>query len=415
MLLGLWKYTKGYVMIHVSGFSPERFINLCANKGIYIWNLESVSRGYSLCMSVKGFKMIRPLVKKTGCRVKLVKKIGMPFNLFRFRKRKAFLVGIIICFALVFFMSLFIWKIDIQGNTRITDEQITKFLTTHAYCSGMWKKDVDCTGLKKALLKQFINFNWVSCEIKGTKLIIFVEEGEVPIEIEAYGKPCDIVSDKNGVIVSIVTRTGSPQVVKGDVVSKGDVLVSGTLEIKELEQLLDVEFTHSDADIYIKTIYDYEDTLNFKYIDKVYTEKTKKDHSLVLFGKEINLIKPSIKYENYDSIYVKEDVSLFDNFYLPISIIHNTFEEYMTIEKKYTVEEATNLIHSRLEREKKDIMNENAQIIDETIEITPMSDKIIAKGNIIIIKKVGTKQLFDVQERMNTYHEFFGEDNTDSQ
>ncbi len=187
---------RGYVIINVSGFSPERFINLCANKGIYVWNVTHANNGFNLCMSSKGFMTIRPLVKKTGCKVRITKKIGLPFQFLIFRKRRIFLLGIIICMAIVFFLSLFIWKIDFEGNTMYTDIQLTRFLKEQTHYVGMWKKDVSCSELEKMLLKEYGYMNWVTCEMKGTRLVVRIEEGRFNIPIEDLGKPCDIVADK---------------------------------------------------------------------------------------------------------------------------------------------------------------------------------------------------------------------------
>ena len=39
MFLALWNYIRGYVIIYVTGFSVERFINMAVNKGIFIWDV----------------------------------------------------------------------------------------------------------------------------------------------------------------------------------------------------------------------------------------------------------------------------------------------------------------------------------------------------------------------------------------
>ena len=39
MFLALWNYLRGYVIIYVTGFSVERFINLAVNRGIFIWDI----------------------------------------------------------------------------------------------------------------------------------------------------------------------------------------------------------------------------------------------------------------------------------------------------------------------------------------------------------------------------------------
>ena len=72
--------------------------------------------------------------------------------------------------------------------------------------------------------------------------------------------PTDIVATKAGTIVSIITRNGTPQVVPGSEVEVGDILVSGLVPIIG-DDLLPKSYQYytSDADIYIKTTYDYKD------------------------------------------------------------------------------------------------------------------------------------------------------------
>lgn len=50
----IW-YLKGYVRIRVSGYSPERFLNACRYKNIYIWDLKRVCGAYEMNLSVSGF------------------------------------------------------------------------------------------------------------------------------------------------------------------------------------------------------------------------------------------------------------------------------------------------------------------------------------------------------------------------
>ncbi|QUI23534.1 sporulation protein YqfD [Vallitalea pronyensis] len=405
---------RGYVIINVSGFSPERFINLCANKGIYVWHVTHTNNGFNLCMSAKGFMTIRPLVKKTGCKVRITKKIGLPFRFFIFRKRRIFLFGIIICMAIVFFLSLFIWKVDFEGNTMYTDSQLTRFLKEQSHYVGMWKKDVRCSELEKILLKEYGYMNWVTCEMKGTRLVVRIEEGRFNTPIEDLSKPCDIVADKKGIVMSIVTRTGTPHVVKGDVVEKGDVLVSGTLEIKELEEIKAIEFAHADADIFIKTVYEYHDELDYKYFEKVYTDREKQDLTIHLLNYKINLFKPRIKYRDYDKIYTSKEVCLFDNFYLPVRFDTASYKEYNVIEKTYTQDEAQSIIQGNIDRYMKELTESDKQITSHDITFDTLTHKVVADGIIVLIEKIGEKKYFEENERRQHYEEYFREDDPDS-
>ena len=85
MLLSLIKYTRGYVYVRLTGYAPERFLNLCGNRGILIWNLKPCEEGYEFCISINGFRRLKPILKKTKTTIHILKRKGLPFELYRYR------------------------------------------------------------------------------------------------------------------------------------------------------------------------------------------------------------------------------------------------------------------------------------------------------------------------------------------
>ena len=112
MLLSVIKYFKGYVYVRLSGYAPERFLNLCGSHDILIWNLKSTKDGYEFCISVAGFKQLRPILKKTRTHIRIQKRYGMPFELYHYRKRKMFAMGMLLFAGLIYYLSGFIWNIE---------------------------------------------------------------------------------------------------------------------------------------------------------------------------------------------------------------------------------------------------------------------------------------------------------------
>ncbi len=39
-IIKIWHYLKGYVIIKIEGLTLERFLNLAANKDIYLWDIK---------------------------------------------------------------------------------------------------------------------------------------------------------------------------------------------------------------------------------------------------------------------------------------------------------------------------------------------------------------------------------------
>ena len=100
------RFIRGYVRIRVRTVSYDRFLNICALHGFYIWDLTPKENAYELNISIKDFRKLRPLARKTGAHIRIVKKRGLPFWLFRNRHRKAFAVGFLGGSALLFLFSL---------------------------------------------------------------------------------------------------------------------------------------------------------------------------------------------------------------------------------------------------------------------------------------------------------------------
>ena len=146
----IW-YLKGYVRIRVSGYSPERFLNACRYKNIYIWDLKRVCGAYEMNLSVSGFHRLKEIIRKTGTKVCSIRRSGLPFLFHRYRKRHILFPGFILCICLILFMTRYIWGIDIRGNLSYTDDTLKKFLASEQIKNGMKKTNVDCQKIVRDL------------------------------------------------------------------------------------------------------------------------------------------------------------------------------------------------------------------------------------------------------------------------
>ena len=79
----------GYVRITVEGFFIERFINICKAKEILLWGIKREKASIMHAnISIKNFKQVKEISKKTKCRVHIKRKKGIPFFLNKYKKRK---------------------------------------------------------------------------------------------------------------------------------------------------------------------------------------------------------------------------------------------------------------------------------------------------------------------------------------
>ena len=169
-------YCKGYVRIRLQSGGPERFLNMCAHHNIPIWDLQNRGGFYEMNVSISGFYQMKPICRKTGSRVKIIKKYGLPFFFYRNKKRKAFFIGILAGFCLLMVLSQHIWNIHVEGNRHNSTQTILNYLDEIQIHHGILKKNVDCSYIAEQMRKEFPDITWVSAKISGTRLILEVKE-----------------------------------------------------------------------------------------------------------------------------------------------------------------------------------------------------------------------------------------------
>ena len=292
--------------------------------------LEQTENGISFFMEAGEFFRAGRLAKKAGVKLRITEKRGIPFWLRQSRKRLAFYAGILLCLGLLYASSLCIWDIHMEGNQKYTDDTLLQFLEEEGYVHGMAKSGIFCEDIEKAIRNRYNDITWVSAEITGNRLIIRIKENELaePEGVTESGTG-DVTAKKNGTVVSVITRTGTPKVHVGDSVETGQLLIAGTLDIlDEGGNLLKTEEVQADGDVIAATIYHYEEEVPLASPKKHYTGEEKNRHYLWLFGKRLFLPGGKNSYELSDETDSYETLHLWENFYLPLGYGSVTAREY---------------------------------------------------------------------------------------
>ena len=116
-MIRFFRFIKGYVKIRIWGFAPERFLNLCSNKNILLWDIHRQDTCYDMYISLSGFRNLRNIARKTKTRVVIVERHGLPFLLPAIFIRKVFIAGFIMTCFFLLLSTKFIWQISFSGNT----------------------------------------------------------------------------------------------------------------------------------------------------------------------------------------------------------------------------------------------------------------------------------------------------------
>lgn len=384
------KFLKGYVRIRVWGYSPERFMNLCGNHDILLWDIVNHGDYYTMCVSVRGFFQLKSCLKKTRTKAAVEKRVGLPFYLPKVRKRKIFGIGFVACCLFLFVMSRFLWAIEIVGNKAVTNDVFLEFLGRNGVAAGTSRSGIVGHVLEEKIREEFDVITWTSVQIDGTKLLIQVRENEHPAVVkqeENTGAGSSLCAGTDGTIIKMITRSGVPQKKPGDEVQKGEIIVEGRVPIYNEDQTVrEFRCCDADADIFIQYTYPIDERLSKTYLAKEYTGRVKKRHFFRTLQREFRTAQ-GLPFRYCDSVTEESQLHLFGNLYLPFLAGKITYREYLPTELSYSKEEAEQRLSGKLYRIVHSLEEKGVQIIQKDVKIVSDTKNYILKGNFTVLSE----------------------------
>lgn len=357
-------YLLGYLRITVEGYYIERFINICKSKKITIWNLK---RNKDICLyfnvRISEFKKLRNIAKKTKCKINIKNKKGLPFLLNKYKKRKIFLIFLILVCFFIWLSSNFVWNVDIIEEKGNNLENIKQDLENQGLKIGNLKSKIDSKEIINKIRLERKDIAWMGIELRGTNAIVKIVKLEEKPEIIDESEYCSIVSNKAGVITKINAQSGTANVKVGDTIKEGDTLINGWMEGK----FTGIRYVHAKGQIEAKIWHTKNKKILYNSVEKEETGNLENKYEIKFNNFKINLYKKLSKFEIYDTIESENKIKIFSDFYLPISIVKKTNRELKEEYKNYTLEEAENKgIEALKEELDKEIEDKNS-IINQNI------------------------------------------------
>ena len=341
-------------------------------------------------ISVKDFKKIKKIARTTKCKVKIENKKGLPILMHKYRKRKIFLIAILVIAIFIFALSRFIWNIEIIGGNNIKEDEIRSLLSENGIEIGKRKGDFN---LEKAINKIRMareDISWIGIDIKGTNLIVKINEADKSPEIIDVNQVCNIIADKEGEISKLIVKQGTARVTVGDKVKIGDLLVEGVMEGKYTGN----REVAAMADIEVKKRAEKEEKQKLVQDIEVKTGNEEKKIEIKFHKFKINFNKRVSNFEKYDKIITAKKLKFFSNYYLPIEVSKITNLETKQEHKKYTVSELTDKIKLELEQKLcEELGLENLDEKHENFEVEVQGEEVYVKLIYDMCEKIGTKEI----------------------
>ncbi len=140
---------------------------------------------------------------------------------------------------------------------------------------------------------------------------------------------------------------------------------------------------------------EYKDEFELVHPDKKYTGEKNNIYTVSIFGKKIYLSLFQKKFKRSDVVTTDKQMSITDNYYLPLSTGKITVREYVTNEAVYSEEEAMGIAENNLDIFIKNLQEKGIQIIEKNVTIACDEKFCRASGTIKVNRQIGDVRYID--------------------
>ncbi len=324
-MLGLIRWVLGYVRFVAKGMFPEKLMNLIAKSNISIWDAKRSENEFSACVVAEEYKEFRKFYKRSGTKIKVLEKHGLPFEVNKYKKRKGMIFGILAACLFIYILSLYIWDVKIVGDVPEDTSQIESVISELGLSKGKIKSRIDASYVEQNMMLKLPNLSWVSVNIDGSVIEVSIKQREMPPYIVPKTEPCNIKSKMDAQIIRMEVYNGTSVVNDGDAVVKGQLLVSGVFEDKWGGNA----FKHADAKVWAYTKKSIHNEINLNQQKHILTNKTVCRKSMRVFGVEIPLTLAPIPKGDYSKETKIKDLYLFKQ-KMPINLNKEIYTKEVT-------------------------------------------------------------------------------------
>lgn len=273
----------------------------------------------TVCFTIghKDYWEILPYLEEKGDGITVLRTYGLRRVLARAAKRPV--LGIITL--LIFILTLWIPSkalfFRVEGNESIPTQQILQCAEIAGVRFGCDVRSLRSEKIKNSLLQQIQGLSWAGINTKGCVATISVVERQDVSQTDAEEFTVgSIVACHDAQITQITATAGNPLCKPGDVVSKGQVLISAYTDCG-----IKIQATQAKGEVFGNTVYHKNLVLPAEYRVKTSIIDKNQNIFLQIGKKEIKICKGSgISGSICDKMYSQKYLTLPGGFVLPLGI-----------------------------------------------------------------------------------------------
>ena len=342
----------------------EELLSSLGKKGINFWNAFSKDGKCFFEASVLSCESIVREAEYLKINIKIVKKTGLPFLFWKYRKRAGMFAGFLIFLISLFVSQLFVWRITVSGNKEVSKSEIIRELSKAGVKTGAYIPDIDPLKDANVLIMNFKKLSSAAINIKGTHINVEVLERTDMPKTEDISGYYNVVAARDGTILDYTAVDGTPEIGVGDTVFEGQLLINSFMEGRNGT----FRPTHARGQVYAKTRHKFKIEINLWQTRKRYTGNVSEKSFLDILGRQTDVLKKEYSpYEYFDATVSENEKKLFGFIMLPVSETKITFMEYVPEKVKIKQSEAEKIAREKLDDAIKETGGEVLEVKSEII------------------------------------------------
>lgn len=209
------------------GGYQESFVSELLERGIKLRRVKIAEGRVSGTVSPLNYGLAARTAKKYGVRLKAGERRGLYFTALRYSRRAGLYAGFILFCLILSIGQATVADIRIDGNAP--EAQVIRILEECGITRGVSSHGLNLSQAERRLLLELENASWVDVSCVGCRVTVTVREGTPMPEMLDVNTPCNIISNRDAMVVETTVRKGLLVTQIGSGVQRGGLLVSGTV------------------------------------------------------------------------------------------------------------------------------------------------------------------------------------------
>ena len=250
-------YFRNVCRVRLRGCEPERCLDALLAAKIPFWSVRRPDE-FTLLLRLRrsDADFAGAVIRRCQCEPEMTALRSLRQDLSRLKKRWALMIGLPAALILSILLSNMIAQVTIRGCETVSEVRVRRALDDLGVRFGAWGPSLRSEELRNGMLHLIPELRWVGVNWSGMRAAVQVAErdrAEPPLERTGAAH---MVACTDGVVTKVEALNGQAVCAPGDAVRKGQVLISGVVDLERLRvttRALGEVYADTRREIRIKT------------------------------------------------------------------------------------------------------------------------------------------------------------------